>query len=443
MFKLGIVGHQRAINIVVRVIRQHFQAIETTEILMETTEVAPVLAYIKANEHLLDALIFTGKTPYDLINTAIFSQKPWVFIRRDSSQLLSVLLEASLVHNYDIRNVSIDSCSEEDVYRIYDGLKIPRADLNIQVSHNQIFPESFLTDLKTFHRNSYMNGKVSFCVTGISNVYEYLLQQQIPCFIFEPTIDSVKETLKYLDLKMQSRIHEKSQIVVLAIERDLPNEHALIKENEYQLLLESMKISEEIYLFAQRIQAAVVEKEIGRFLLFTTKNLFEIETDHLRKINLLTTQTMLRFGTLSIGIGYGETARESKYNAHLGLIKAKKCGGNHAYKVENNQFLGPILLDSSSKKSPGYQIDGHFQEIAAKSGISINSIIKLQTLMDQEKINSFTPLELARLYGVSLRSMNRLLGKLIDSGYAQIIGCNMRTSAGRPSRIIQFDFVPD
>jgi hypothetical protein len=250
----------------------------------------------------------------------------------------------------------------------------------------------------------------------------------------------VEDALGFYDSKKRYKLERSSEIVVLAIERDLPDEHALIKENEYQLSLESMKISEEIYLFSQRVQAAVVEREIGKFMLFTTKYLFETETEQLQKINILTRQNAMRFSTLSIGIGYGETAREAKFNANLGLLKAKKQGGNQAYKVERNQYFGPIIPTSAQGSQASDQIDGYFQKIASETGISLNSILKLQAIIDRNKSNTYTPLELANQFGVSLRSMNRLLEKLIDARYARIIGCNMQSAAGRPSRVIRLNF---
>ena len=108
--------------------------------------------------------------------------------------------------------------------------------------------------------------------------------------------------------------------------------------------------------------------------------------------------------------------------------------------MENNQYFGPIVPVHEPDNSPDDKIDGYFQEIAAAAGISLNSIIKIQTIMDINKTNTFTPLELAKAYGISLRSMNRLLEKLLDNNYARIIGYNMRNSAGRPSRIIRLCF---
>jgi hypothetical protein len=438
--KLGLIGHNRTIGIVLKIMTQSFPYIEITRIPMDTTDITPVVSYIKANEQNFDGLLFTGKVPYDLVNMAIISKKPWVYIQHDTSRLLSGLLEASFLKGFDIRRISIDSYSEEDVYRIYENLKIPAEQLSICIYENINLDNDFLLNIQNFHRENYEKKNVNVCITGISGVYEYLSGLGIPCIVLDPTKQSIEEAIKYYDIKKRSKLQKNSDIVVLAIERDLPDEYALIKENEYQLSLEAMKISEEIYRFSQRIQAAVIEREIGKYMLFATKPLFEMETEQLQKINILTKQDMVQFGTLSIGIGYGETPREAKYNANFGLLKAKKKGGNRAYKVENNQYFGPIVPVHEPDNSPDDKIDGYFQEIAAAAGISLNSIIKIQTIMDINKTNTFTPLELAKAYGISLRSMNRLLEKLLDNNYAKIIGHNMRNSAGRPSRIIRLCF---
>lgn len=440
MLKLGIVGHHRTIEIIRKALHQYDPTIDTESIPLDTMDTAPVIAYIKANEQIFDGLLFTGKIPYDLVNTAIFSQKPWVYIRRDSAQLLSVLLAAILVHHYDLTRISIDSYTEAEVMQIFNDLHMPVKTMAHRVFDQSIFSLEFLTALKAFHKSNIDEGHASFCITGISSVYEYLVSQHIPCLILDPTADVIKDTLQQFHLKRQSRMHEKSQIVVLAIERDLPGEHALIRENEYQLSLESMKIAEEIYLFAQRIQAAVIEREIGKYLLFTTRNLFELETDYFQKLHLLSDASTLRFGTLSIGIGYGETAREAKYSANLGLLKAKRSGGNQAYKVQENQYFGPIVPISVINDSTRSHLSNQHQKAAINSGVSVNTILKLQAIMDHEKRTAFTAMELAAAYGISLRSMHRILEKLSKAGFITVIGKSQSDSAGRPSRMVMLDF---
>ncbi len=440
MLKLGLVGHHRTIAIVRKALYQYDPSVETTDIALDTMDIAPVVAFIKENEQAFDGLLFTGKIPYDLINTAIFSQKPWVYIRRDSAQLLRVLLEATYILHLDLNHISIDSYSEAEIHQVFADFSMPMGEIQHQVYNQSIYSDTFLSDLKAFHLNNYKQGRSAFCITGISGVYEYLTQNSIPCLILDPTFDGIRETLQLFQLKRQSRINENSQIVVLAIERDLPGDHALIRENEYQLSLDSMKIAEEIYLFAQRIQAAVIEKEIGKYLLFTTKNLFELETEQLQRLNLLTAKSALRYGTLSIGIGYGETAREAKYSANLGMLRARKSGGNQAYKVQQNQYFGPIVPMPFLESDERDAMDDPFQKAASSSGVSLTTILKLHEIINREKTDVFTPLELSLLYGISIRSMHRLLEKLSKAGYVKIMGRNFSKASGRPSRLVKIKF---
>lgn len=435
--KLGIVGHPRMISIITQLIKKHYKSYDVESIPFISTEAETVANYIKENEYIYDGLLFTGKIPYDLINSKIISQKPWAYINLDASQLLKVLLKAILKYGYDIKRISIDSFSKEEIDDVYKELELGDWGRDIYISDKKSFSPSFLLELEKFHRDNFVDNKVSFCITSISRVYESLDKENVPCVILDPTLSNVKESLDILKLKMKIQQTQNDNIVVIAVERDLPNEYALVKENEYQLALDSMKISESIYLFAQRIQAAVVEQEMGKYLLFTTKNLFEIETDKLQKFSLLDSHNTQRFGTLSIGIGYGETTREAKYKASLGLLKAKKSGGNQAYKVQYDSYIGPI---NPSVESSDNNIDGIFQTIAFESGISINSILKIQLIIDQEKRDSFTSVELAKLYGVSLRSMNRMIEKLINVGYVEIIGRRILSTAGRPRRVLKFKF---
>ncbi len=221
--------------------------------------------------------------------------------------------------------------------------------------------------MKRFHKNSFYNNHVSCCITTISSVFEYLQEENIPSLIIDPTTDVIKQTIDRFKLKHESKIIENSQIVVLAIEVDLPHDYSLIKENEYQLMLNKTKISEAIYLFAQRVQAAVVETGITGYLLFCTRSILELETDHLHNIDLLNSVALKTNNTISIGIGYGVTARESKYNATLCMEKARKRGGNQAFIIYDKDIIGPITASNESSSDQSEKIDSQYHEIAEKN----------------------------------------------------------------------------
>ncbi len=438
--KIVIVGHHRMTELVRRTLARLHPAIETDVLLMETEDTAPLASAIPAVEAGADGLLFTGRYPYDLLNNAVLSHKPWAYVRRDAAQLLAALLRGNRLHGWDPARVSIDSYSGGEVRALCRQTGLPEDGPAVWDRH--VGQPNFLSDLTRFHRRNVTARRADFCVTGISSVYDALQAAHVPCIILDPTEESIRDAVRLLLLKRDTRRADERGIVVLAIEQDLPDEHALIRENEYQLALESMGVTEAVYLFAQRIQAAVVEREMGRFLLFTTRSLLEAETEGLRTFPLLTGATGMRFGHPSIGIGYGETAREAKYNANLGLLKAKRAGGACTFLVLGAAQMVPLApaSDQTGKRDmPSRTLDGRFQQVARQAGVSPATVMRLQGVMDFEQRDTFTPGELAALCRMTVRSANRLLEKLLQTGFAQVVGSQARDGAGRPSRVVRID----
>ncbi|BEP29750.1 HTH domain-containing protein [Helicovermis profundi] len=438
--KLGVVGHRRSIAKIKEVIYANFTDIEIIEIRFEEySETKNLVNYIKIQEKNVDGILFTGKIPYEILNSQMISIKPWTYIKRENNQLIRTLLEANLIYNYDVRNVSIDSYSKESIDNIYSELKIEKEKYKAFVSTTNILNTNLLEILKKFHSDNYYKNHVSVCITGISSIYEYLLSKNIPTIMIEPTIDTIKQSIQHFRLKHEFGIMEDRQIVVISIEIDLPNEYSLINENEYQLMLNKMKVSEEIYLFAQKIQAAVVEVGFSGYLLFSTKKILEIETENMNNLKILATVSKKTNNTLSMGIGYGVTAREAKYNANQGMIKARNSGGNKGYLVYYNKTIGPITSNKSSEKENSI-IDEMYLKIAEKSDLSVNIIYKLHCVIEQNKKNNFTSAELSDELGLSKRSVNRIISKLELNNFATIVGKKVISKAGRPSRIIKLLF---
>ena len=438
LFKLGVIGHGRNIKKVVEVSNVYFTDIEITEIqLVLADQIDSIVKYLHAQEQYFDGIIFTGKIPYDLMNHAMHSKTPWVYIDQNHSQLQRTLLEASFLKQYDLLNVSIDSYDKATVYNAYSEVGIDCDQLTLRISELDIFDPEFLNDLKAFHIHNYNHENSSFCITGVSSIYEALISENIPCMLLNPTVDTIKQTIHSLKLKKRSQVNEGSQIVALSIEIDLGNAYSLINENEYQVMLEKTKITEEIYLFAQRIQAAVIEVGVREYLLFSTKNIIELETKNMQNLTLLKDIEDKTFSTVSVGIGFGVTAREAKYNANLGMQRSKRSGGNQAFSVIDGIFEGPMTSVRTNVSEVSEIIDSTYQTIADASGISINTIFRLHCIMDENKKDCFTSKELADQFGNSNRSMNRILEKLELAGYVEVVGKKVVEGAGRPSRIVK------
>lgn len=439
--KIGIVGPMKWIIVIEKCLKEYYQNVKTTRIELATLEQVPnIIQYLHVQESYFDGIIFSGKIPYDIINHAMHSKNAWIYIERNHHHLQRVLLEIALNKQYDPLNISLDCYDEKTLLKSFDEINISKDKLRYFLEIANIYKPTFIEDLKQFHRNNFYQNKVSVCITEITSIYEDLTSEGIPCFLSAPTKNDIKNTIKQLEMKMRSRVNEQSQIVVLAIEIDLPNEYSMIYENEYQIMSEKTKVTDKVYLFAQRIQATVIEIGTRGYLLFSTKNILEFETKNLEYISLLENIASYTTNTISMGIGYGITAREANYNANLGMHKSKKSSGNICYAVNDGKFIGPITSAPPSKENEIIKIDEKYLKISELTGVSIDTIFRIQCFIDQHKNEYCTPIELAEFLEISKRSVNRILEKLGDAGYMKIVGKKSQIGAGRPSRIVKISF---
>lgn len=87
-------------------------------------------------------------------------------------------------------------------------------------------------------------------------------------------------------------------------------------------------------------------------------------------------------------------------------------------------------------------IDEKFLYLSKKSGVSIRILSNLYHACRDEGRLRFTSAELADLIGVTTRTMNRIIAKLIDHHLAQDVGRQFTEKTGRPSRIIEILLEP-
>lgn len=435
MKKIAIVGHPTNITRIEQVLSDEFINVKGHPIeVYEMSQITTTITYIKEHIDDFDGIIFTGISLYDIMNHNIHSQNPWVYIANDDSQLQRALLEASHKKNLDISKISIDSFTEERIKTIYNDFGITPNEYSVKISSIDPHSKTFIKDLFNFHKNSFKINPNQIAITGISTVYTMLQNAQIPSMLLVPNKDSIRNTLHNLLEKIKLKDMTINQIVVISMEIDMNNEYDLLSENEYSIMLQRTKITEEVYKFAQRIQAAVIEFEKS-YLLFTTKQIVEYETNQLRELTVLSAIKKKADNTVSVGIGFGITAREAKANAVLGKNKSLKMGGNQCFVVYSKSRMERItqlkqILDLPVSDLP-------FKEISEKSGISVNNIYRLKCIMDIYKKDTFTSHELCDEFGNSLRSMNRIVERLEQAGYIKVIGRKIIGKAGRPSRILK------
>ncbi len=436
--KVGIIGPSQIVAKTARIIKKEFPQIEPVEYVYSTYTETPAL--LKYHQLEVDALLFTGKTPYTLAGKFIKPTVPWEFVPRSGSSLMRILLYAKLWTDYDISNISFDTYNQDLLHEAYQEIGIPIEQLRIFIAEEEKLSDNYQTHICDFHKKNYLGGHVSCCITALQGAYDELRACAVPCLLLEPTANIIRETLYKLQLKHLVKVSQQSQLVAICIQIDAPSELSLLADDEYQTALNRTKVSEQIYLFAQRIQAAVIESGDKNYLLFTTTQLLENETNNLKSIELLHAVQANTASTVSVGIGYGQTANEAKIGATRGMLHASKKGGNLAFIVyEGKKIIGHLASIAPNTEKAEPLIDEKFLRISEKVGVSINTVFKLSCIAEQYGKSDFTIKELAPLFGVTTRTMNRVIEKFEQTGFCKIIGKRIIGKSGRPSRIIHLN----
>ena len=434
--KVGIIGPSKIVAKTRQIIQKDFPQIEPVEYIYSIYSETPDI--LKYHQLEVDTLLFTGKTPYNLAGKFIKPSVPWEYVPRSGGSLMRVLLYAKLWTDYDICNISVDTYDQDLLHEVYTEIGVPVDQRKIYIAEENQPTAGYQARICDFHKRNYRENHVSCCITALQGAYDELCACSIPCLLLVPTANIIRETLYKLQLKYLVKVSQQSQLAAICIQIDPTNELSLLADDDYQAALNRTKVSEQIYLFAQRIQAAVIESGDRNYLLFTTVQLLENETNHLKGIDLLHAVQTNTASTISIGIGYGKTANEAKCGATRGMLHASKKGGNLAFIVYNGKkIIGPLANVAPTADPPTPSVDEKFLRISEKVGVSINTVFKLHCIAAQHGKNEFTINELAPLFGVTIRTMNRIIEKFAAHGYSKIIGKRVMGGSGRPSRIIR------
>lgn len=400
-----------------------------------------IVAFLGQKQAEFDTALFSGKTAMIYTGKRITPTIPWEYPLRDGSDLLQVLLQIVLSKKYSILNLSIDLINQSLVLNILDEIGIDNTKTHNYFIQNYSYDKNFINLLVAFHEQNYFYKDASCCITGFHSVQKELSHRNIPCFLLKPTVGAIRQIVNKIKLQQKITLSKQSQIVAIAVQIDQPKEYSILTEDSYQYIIDRTNITREVYTFAQRIEAAVVEAGVREYLLFSTRYVLEKYTNNYEAIELLNLVSHNTAGTVSLGIGYGNTAQAAKINARLGMQKAANYG-NTAYLVyADKKIMGPLGTNNNSITDKRNElIDANFQKISEKTCISIDTLFQLHTFCQKRNQLQFTSSELAEGLDITRRSANRILNKLLLREYCFEVGKRIAGKSGRPERILQLNF---
>lgn len=437
--KIGIIGAENSLRAIRQTLSHLPQLDEFTYLTTRSYTDAPEI--LKKHQSEFDAILFSGTSPYHYAMNFVKPEIPWEYLPRNPISFLCVLLKASHLNGLDITKISVDSYQEKRILDAYAEINYTKKDLTLCIADYDVMKPDYVESLLQFHIYNYKNKSVSFCITGLDSIYTRLTEMGIPCEKINPSSEVILQQIQKLQLQHQMKLQSDNMIATIAVEFTLFEHSPLYGINLLSDFHSRNAAREKVYIFAQRLNAALFEVSDSRFLLFTTKNEIERDTRNYKSMDLFRQLgSCENVDHVFIGIGLGSTARDSKLNAELGAQKAHADQNDCMYIVyEDRRIAGPVFPGTSGKYSLSAPVvNKKLFAVSRDTGIGIGTLQQIDAVLRENSLDTTTSRQLADLMGLSVRNMNRILSHLEEHGYLTVIGVESHSGAGRPSRLIRF-----
>lgn len=387
---------------------------------------------------LVDVLMFTDYYLYQIVKEDIDFKIPVHHV-----PLMGTGLYRSLVlikNSTGLDQLSIDILAPQYVHQVLYELEEDNCHI-LEYRTDTVDIESMVQ----FHyKNYYEYGAVA--LTGIQEVSNRLTELGVPHEWVTPTNQDMIVSLERALLASETRRNKESQIVFgyVSIDNYQKLSERFTTEHDVQLL--NLQIQQKLLDFIKQLDGHFVSLGGEEYLFITTRGTFERETRGYKFLPLLK-NTKEQIGiTLSLGVGFGQSAAEAGNHARLALRQSKEIGGNVCYIVrEDRSVIGPVDLDSTVNYEQ-YELsitDAKLLDKAEKAGMSAAYMAKLMARVARHNKIDYTAQELASTLNITIRSAHRILLKWMDAELVDIIGEEKVTFKGRPRRIYRLSFIQE
>ncbi|GHV34751.1 hypothetical protein FACS1894187_06000 [Synergistales bacterium] len=436
--KVAFVTHKKSLYDKFKsVVESDFPHLSVQYLIYDSFDDVPGL--IEDRQREFDAIIFAGHVTMAYANARLRRETLWIQLPRAGSTILCALLSV-IRKGWDVSKLSFDSYDESLLLEIYDELGYVM-EKPLLVFKDNMLSGTYSEDALKFHKNNLRTQEATACCTCLYKVHMQLDMEHLPNIYIVPTRDVIREQLHFIQQFYRAREEAKGRLSVFLITIDFPSDHSVMQERDDLFMFEKMKVSQQIYRYAGHLQATVLEASLRDYLLFSTKEIIEMETNHYKNFELLNLMERETLYTVSIGVGHGDTVAGAKSNAVAAMLKAKGHSCNSAYVCLNDgNFIGPFFSASAGRDRKEPSIDDKLLRASELTGISVNTLYKLRCfVLNYCPQGTFTSHALAEGLTLSKRHVNKILQNLEQHNFAKVVGKRLMDKSGRPSRLFMLN----
>lgn len=436
--KILVAGGKRSVGIIQTVAENTQLFVELEYLYTETYE--EIVTVLQNRQLAFDGVLFTGATPFEYVSNRVQPLIPWEALPHTPQAFLAALLKAGYMNQWNLQKISVDTYPQEMIQNVYEEIGFDLSDVELYIAKFQPNEPNYIENLIEFHCDNYMNRRVSFCITSNIVVSNTLTERNIPHVKIDPPTEIIIQRINALRLRHQIKMAEHNLVATIIVDIEIYRDQ-LYKISELERFRSENEAKEAVYVFALNNRAAICELSDGHFVLFTTLHQLEQYSDNFKIFPLF--QNIRRSENIKniyIGVGLGIDSYSSKLNAENSLIRAHRQEKDCLYLTyEDGNIAGPLTYEAAVQEPQvASTANKRLLEASLRSQVGMNTLKKLESILQEYSIEVTTPQKMAELMNMSPRNMNRLLSKLEDSGYVKVAGKETRGSSGRPSRLIRF-----
>lgn len=434
MLRVGIIGPQSTIERILTIAQGlHIDAIFLLYPYQKVRETEDI---VKNNHNQVDFWIFSGRISYNLACKSIEGTERHIYIDHTEAGIYKALLEYTRETRAFFDHFSIDEISKSHLETALNQLTIKPKNFYIKTFSEETSTE----ELISFHQQHWTSGTTKGAITCYEEVYLALKELGVPAFRISTSDIEIQHTLKILSEKMKTFYFMDSQVAVQLVEIVQLENHFKSSKQTYQLQFMELKLKEILITLSEHLNGSLIEKGIGRYLLFSSRGDSEREILKIKEaVNKLILESGLKVG---IGIGYGETVFSAELNAHNALRQAKEKFGSIIIVKEDGHIVEAEIDDIEVNEDFPYFNDPHFIDMLEKAKVNAKHYIELFAAIRQAGIKEFTVKEISNRLSKDERNTRRFVENLCDAGLAECIGLEPIPLRGRPRRLYKLTNSP-
>lgn len=451
--RIGIIGPASSIENIRSLLHIEDAFIEYVEYPCKLNKVVELLRQVQKD---LDGILFTGSRYFTYACRHALPSIPWTYIKRSTASILCALLEAKML-DYDIKRITYDlhnTTTEEMMDILCEKVGLPQEQIALYRYNDTEQYKEYLNssepsgqhagNASKYHLANLQSNRANLCLTDSPSVVSAMAKTGHHVFLAKFTNEEVALALNELRLRcqffeQQDKSGHQEAVLCLSINMD---ENMDDNQQEYRRIQGVCQIQTTLLTFAQSIGASVERSSDLQYVLYSTRDELDAITDHLKNLDFIKNLlTVIGVGKLSIGIGFHVSHSIAKSNAQLASKSAARQQYSCYYVKEGEAISqGPFLIEPHSSEKDFENM--MLERISLRSGVGTTVIGRLLQAQRQYGFQTVTSTELTKMTGMSLNNIHRVITKLEDTGYVEIVGKQSRTKHGRPRRLIKFNFIP-